>query len=63
MKELNTMTKQDKKKVARRAALIRGQLLKEGSAYFKVREIIQMKRQNFVISTFQVTINNCHNDI
>ena len=45
------------------AALIRGMHLKEVGAHFKVREIIHMKFQNFVILSFQVTINNCHYDI
>ena len=33
--------------------LIRGQHLKEGSAYFKVREIHHIKFQNFVFIFFQ----------
>ena len=33
--------------------------LNEGDAYFKVKEIIHMKFQNFVIFSFQITINNC----
>ena len=37
-------------------ALIAGQGLKKGDAYFKVREIIHMEFQNFVIFSFQVTI-------
>ena len=34
--------------------------LKEGGAYFKVRGIILMKFQNFIIFSFQITINNYH---
>ena len=40
--------------------LIGGRRLKEGDAYFKVSEIIQLKFQKFVIFFFQVTENNCH---
>ena len=35
--------------------------LKKGRrAYFKVKEIIHMKFQNFVVFSFQERINNCH---
>ena len=37
--------------------------LKLGRSYLKAREIIRMKFQNFVIFSFQVTINNCHYDM
>ena len=40
------------------AALARGLRLKEGGAYFKVKGIITMKFQNFVIFSFQITMNN-----
>ena len=36
--------------------LIGEQLLKEGGAYFKVRQIIHVKFQNFIIFSFQVTV-------
>ena len=36
---------------------------KELGGYFKVREIIHTKSQNFVIFSFQIKINNCHYDI
>ena len=38
--------------------LIGGRRLNEGGTYFKVRGIIPMKFQNFVIFFFQVAINN-----
>ena len=38
------------------AALIGGSCLKEGWVYFKVREIIHTKFQNFSIFHFQITI-------
>ena len=41
-------------------ALIAGWHLKEEDAYFKAKGIIHMKFKNFVIFSFQTTINNCH---
>ena len=35
----------------------------EGSGYFKVREYIQIKLENLVIFSFQITTNNNHRDI
>ena len=37
--------------------------LKEGDAYVKKRRIMQMKFQNLVIVSFQITINSCYYDI
>ena len=45
------------------AVLSGGQRLKEGDVYFKIKEIILMKFQNFVIFTFQVWVINRHYDI
>ena len=36
---------------------------KEGDAYVKERRIMQMKFQNLVIVSFQITINSCCYDI
>ena len=41
-------------------ALIGGWCLKEGGAYFKERGTLHIKFQNFVVFSFQITINNCH---
>ena len=37
--------------------------LKEGCAYLKVREIIHMKFQDFIIFSFQVILSNCSYNI
>ena len=47
----------------RLAAFIGGRRLKEGDVYFKVRRVIHLKIQNFVIASFQITINIYHCDI
>ena len=39
--------------------LIGGWLLKKRDIYFKVREIIHTEFQNFIMFSFQETINNC----
>ena len=46
--------------VALKAVHIRGWRLKEGGTYFKKRRVIHMKFENFVIISFQITINNNH---
>ena len=43
--------------------LIGGQHLKNEVAYFKVTRGILMKLQNFVIVSFQITVNNYYYDI
>ena len=43
--------------------LIGGQHLKNAVAYFKVTGDILMKLQNFVIVSFQITVNNYYYDI
>ena len=43
--------------------LIGGQHLKNAVAYFKVTRDILMKLQNFVIVSFQITVNNYYYDI
>ena len=40
-----------------------GVLLEKQHAYFKVTAIVHRKCQNYVISTFQIRVNNCHYDI
>ena len=35
-------------------------MFKKGGVYFKVRESIHVKYLNFVVFSFQVTINNFH---
>lgn len=40
--------------------LIGALLLKEGDAYFKLRGIIHLKFQNFIVFSFKITLNNYH---
>ena len=44
-------------------ALIGRWRLKEGGVYFKVRAVIHMKPQKFVIVLWQIAVNNSHYDI
>ena len=45
------------------AVLTRGRRFKEGAVCFNVRKIIHMKFKNFLIFSFQITINDQYCDV